>query len=417
MISTTTRVCLGTAALVLAAGCGGVGKVELLPGDPGAGSVSTLIDTAPVSTSPGTTGGTTAPAATAPAPPVTMVAPTATTALGAAVKVAWVSDVAGPAAPGVNAQVSAALAASAASGSAVVSSVVPVAVDGSQGYDESLSAALRRNPDLVVAAGLGMVDSVLRAARSAPMVAFVVAGVAAGDPALGALPNVAGVDVDAKQTGFVGGVVAGQVEAGSAAKGVSSLKRVVAVIAGRDSDRVERLVSGFVVGVRDADPGNVVRVYWADSLVDAEACYWVTRRAIADGADLVLPAAGPCGEGVVKAAADAGIRVIGVGDDPQAGAAGVGSVVAGVGTAIGSLVDGLRGGGLVTATIGSSLPSPVQVVLAPDVMVDQSALDVAIASLASGSVVVPDRIPADAIAATVVDPAALSTATGTVTGP
>jgi basic membrane protein A len=180
-------------------------------------------------------------------------------------------------------------------------------------YRRNLQALAQARVDVVIAASFLLTDAVTSVARDNSGTHFVLV-----DPLVppAALPNLAVLEFQVDQTGFLAGALAG----------MTSHTQVIAGVYGLDlgPDQAYRL--GFERGARYVNPG--IRVLGAYQIPSDGTPYgnpeWGATQARAfldQGADVIFAAGGSTGQGALLAAAQAGRRCIAA-ENADAAAAG-----------------------------------------------------------------------------------------------
>ncbi|MFN3615619.1 MAG: BMP family ABC transporter substrate-binding protein [Rubrimonas sp.] len=166
---------------------------------------------------------------------------------------------------------------------------------------QALRRFASRGHDPVIAVGFLQAGAVTEAAAAHPDTRFTLID------AVVEAPNVQSIVYREHEGAYVVGVLAG----------MASRSGVVGVVGGMDIPLIRRVACGFAQGVKHVSPSATVLynaagdtpAAWNDPARGAE----LARAQIAQGADVVVQAAGGTGLGVLQAAADAGI--LGVGTD------------------------------------------------------------------------------------------------------
>jgi basic membrane protein A len=165
----------------------------------------------------------------------------------------------------------------------------------------ALNRFAARGHDPIAAIGFLQAGAVAEAAAAHPAARFTLID------AVVEAPNVQSVVFREQEGAYVLGVLAA----------MASESGVVGVVGGMDIPLIRRFACGFAQGVKSVEPAATVLynaagdtpAAWADPARGAE----LARGQIAQGADVILQAAGGTGLGVLQAAADAGI--LGIGTD------------------------------------------------------------------------------------------------------
>ena len=226
----------------------------------------------------------------------------------------------------------------------------PVLVEPGAGEDPAaLLSRAARGASLVVLDGDHLVEGVAVAAMAFPTTRFVMVGGSVGSAA-GVVPaNVSAVTLATEEAGFAAGSLAGALEgaSGQGMRGLNPKTQAVGAVGAFRTAQVERLFAGFVDGARRSAPGVRVFVDWSNSGIQEDTCREAAQGMIDQGVDVLLVAAGPCGVGAAAAARDAGVRVIAADvDAAQIPEVLVGSVVQALDRVVSGVVDSFVAGGL-----------------------------------------------------------------------
>ena len=176
-------------------------------------------------------------------------------------------------------------------------------------YIPNLTTAVRRNANLVIAAGFLLAKAEGQIAKQFPKIHFAITDDSFSDPSLGGAKNVEGLTYAANESGCLVGYLAGQVVK---AKGG---KQVIGAVAGIKIPPVDIWIAGYQACAKMADQGIKVLVGYSNSFTESDKCRAVAQSQIAKGAQVLFQVAGLCGLGTLKAADAAGIWGIGVDKD------------------------------------------------------------------------------------------------------
>ena len=168
-------------------------------------------------------------------------------------------------------------------------------------YESNLQTCVDAGHDAIITMGFLIVDATLAAARANPEVYFI--GV---DHFYDEAPaNLVGLLFREDQAGFLAGALAGlMTESG-----------VVAGVYGIDVPPVVRFRCGFENGVAHTNAAAQALGVYVPSFIDPATGAETALQFIAEGADVILGAGGTTGSGAIRAAAAAGVYVIGVDRD------------------------------------------------------------------------------------------------------
>lgn len=181
-------------------------------------------------------------------------------------------------------------------------------------YGTNVDAMVQADCDLIVTVGFNLADATAAAATTSPDQHFALID-STLDPAL---DNVRPLVFNTQEAAFLAGYVA----AGMSSSGI------VATYGGMAFPSVTIFMDGYVDGVNqyNTDNGTSVSVLgwdkeaqngvFAESFDDIARGSELTDQFIAQGADVIMPVAGPLGGGTLASAAEAGgVLVIGVDSD------------------------------------------------------------------------------------------------------
>ncbi len=170
-------------------------------------------------------------------------------------------------------------------------------------YTANIQTFIDEQYDVIVTVGFLIQDETLAAARANPEIIFIgVDQFYAGDDVL---PNLIGLQFREDQAGFLAGAMAGMM----------TRSGTVGVVAGEEIPPVKRFRNGFNNGARYVNPDvNLVGTY-VPSFINSALGISTAEQFIGEGADVIFGAGGPMGSAAIRAAAEAGVYVIGVDQD------------------------------------------------------------------------------------------------------
>jgi basic membrane protein A and related proteins len=182
-----------------------------------------------------------------------------------------------------------------------------VAPDPREGITAMFVLMGRQGHDLVIGdPGLG--SQLAEGAERSPQARFAAIDVpialAGGRP-----PNLAVVEVRARGAAYLAGWLAGRMEA------LRPGPDVIGAVGGVKIPPVDELIVAYRAGALRAAPGARVLTGYSRSFSDPTACAVVAEAQIAQGAGVLLDAAGGCGRGTLGAARSAGRWAVGVDED------------------------------------------------------------------------------------------------------
>jgi basic membrane protein A and related proteins len=171
-------------------------------------------------------------------------------------------------------------------------------------YANNINTCIQGGADIVITVGFLLADATTLAAEENPGVYFI--GV---DQFLVDGPtNFVGVQFREDQAGFLVGALAALV---SAENGFDT----VAGVYGVEIPPVVKFRNGYEQGVRYINPDLTILGTYIDSFVAPDRGAQVAEQFIGEGAGVIFGAGGPTGSGGIRAAAQAGVYVIGVDQD------------------------------------------------------------------------------------------------------
>ncbi len=182
-----------------------------------------------------------------------------------------------------------------------------VAPDDREDITATFALLARQGYDLVIG-DPGLVPQLAEAAERSPDARFAVLDmpVALAGPRP---PNVAVIEVRARGAAYLAGWLAGRMER------LRPGPDVVGAVGGLQIPPVDEIIIAFRAGARRAAPQVRMLRGYSDSFSDPTACEVVAEGQIAEGAGVLLDAAGGCGTGTLGAARSAGRWAVGVDRD------------------------------------------------------------------------------------------------------
>ncbi|MDR1807242.1 MAG: BMP family ABC transporter substrate-binding protein [Propionibacteriaceae bacterium] len=220
-------------------------------------------------------------------------------------------------------------------------------IDSARGDPAAWEADLTQasgDHDIVVAGTADVVASLNRVAQQFPDQHYLLYG------ATLTANNVTSVWFRQNEGAFLAGVLAGLVTTRPDLFPKAAGSKDVAFVGGDETDEVREYVTGFAAGVHAVDPSIQVQAAYVGGSLDPNTAHEIAEGLyLANGADVVLEAAGSAGAGVRQAAADLGRYAIAVGANYNAEQPGfvLASVVTEVGDGVYRAVTGLADGSVV----------------------------------------------------------------------
>lgn len=173
-------------------------------------------------------------------------------------------------------------------------------------YIPNLSHYAAQGYNLVIAVGYLMHDAVEQVAQSYPKTHFMII-----DDTITDRPNVVSAVFKSEQAGYLVGAMAGLLEKGKALPNLNS-QNVVGVIGGQSAPPVNNYIAGFQQGFKKEDPTGKVLLSYTNSFTDESLGSQYAQNQMSQGADIIFPVAGGCGQGAISAVKTANKYAIGV---------------------------------------------------------------------------------------------------------
>lgn len=158
-----------------------------------------------------------------------------------------------------------------------------------------------RGYNIIFAHGFEFSDAADKVAAQFPDTIFVVTHGKAGLTS----PNIATIQYEEEQLGFLLGILAGQM----------TKTNKLAAIGGYEIPPIAIPFKAFELGAKQVNPNVEVSVSWIDSWTDIAKMKEAANAAIATGADVIFPVASGASAGGLYAAKEAGVWAIGYSGD------------------------------------------------------------------------------------------------------
>jgi basic membrane lipoprotein Med (substrate-binding protein (PBP1-ABC) superfamily) len=171
-------------------------------------------------------------------------------------------------------------------------------------YAANINTCIQSGAQIIVTVGFLIADATLKAAEENPNIYFI--GV--DQFVMDGPKNYVGIQFREDQAGFLVGALAALV---AEDRDLSA----VAGVYGVAIPPVVRFRNGFEQGVRFINPDLPVLGTYIDSFVAPDRGAAAAAQFIGEGAGVIFGAGGPTGSGAIRAAAEAGVFVIGVDQD------------------------------------------------------------------------------------------------------
>ena len=256
-------------------------------------------------------------------------------------------------------------------------------IDSPAQSEQALRRFARDGRAPVVAIGFTHANALAKVAPEFPEARFAIVDMVVD------LPNVQSIVYREHEGGYVVGLIGA----------MTSKTGILGFVGGMDIPLIRKFACGYVQGARAADPDarvligmtGVTPAAWSDPARGAE----IARSQIAEGADVVMQAAGGTGIGVLQAVADAG--VLGIGTDSNQNGLHPGRILTTMLKRVDAAVErafaeggwspGVVSLGVAEGGIGWALDEHNRGLISPEV---EAAADAAMADIAAGRVRVHD---------------------------
>ncbi len=172
-------------------------------------------------------------------------------------------------------------------------------------YIPNMATLARQGYDLIIASGFNEIEAVATVSKQFPDTKFAILDVSV-DFVEGAGDNVTGLPFQQDQASFMAGYLGALFAVDKFGDDVA-----LGAIGGEPIPPVENWLDGFSAGVKAADPNLRVIQGYSQSFGDPAPCKLLAENQIGQGASVLFQVAGGCGIGVINAAKDAGVYVIG----------------------------------------------------------------------------------------------------------
>ena len=169
---------------------------------------------------------------------------------------------------------------------------------GENEYLQNVETAIDQDSDLVVGVGFKLTDTIGEASKSYPEQKFAII-----DGTYEEIPqNVQPILFNEAEAGYAVGLIASQMTNTNA----------VGFIGGMDIPSVSQFLVGFEKAIKEENPDIKVLSQYANSFTDAAKGKAIAQQMINNGANILFMAGGGCNAGVIEAAKENNIKVIGV---------------------------------------------------------------------------------------------------------
>jgi basic membrane protein A len=169
-------------------------------------------------------------------------------------------------------------------------------------YAANLETLLDAKNDLIWGIGFKMADAILAAAKQNPKQKYAIIDYSFGDKTP---KNVIGVMFKAEEGAFLAGYIAAKM----------TKTNTIGFIGGMSVPIIHSFQYGFKAGAKQANKKINILEQYAESFTDAAKGKAIANQMIGKGADVVFPAAGAVGDGVIEAVKEKGKFAVGVDRD------------------------------------------------------------------------------------------------------
>jgi basic membrane protein A len=194
---------------------------------------------------------------------------------------------------------------------------LPLGSNAVRDYIPNLTTAVRRDADIVIAAGFLLAEATATIAERFPGTNFAITDYSVATPPFAddqgnvLLDNVQGLTYAANESGCLVGVLAARMAERMG-------RKVIGAVGGLKIPPVDIWIAGYRFCAQQAVPGTRVLIGYSQDFVATDKCKTVAENQVARGARVLFQVAGGCGLGTLRAADEAGIWGIGVDVDQYA---------------------------------------------------------------------------------------------------
>jgi basic membrane protein A and related proteins len=168
-------------------------------------------------------------------------------------------------------------------------------------YEKDLQTCLDEGYSVIVTVGFLIANATQAAAEANPDVFFIGVDQFFAEP----IPNLVGIQFREDQAGFLAGVMAALVTESD----------MIGGIYGEEIPPVVKFRHGFEQGAKYINPEIEIFGVYVGSFIDQPAGRETAENLIGEGVDVIFGAGGPTGSAGIQAAAERGVKVIGVDQD------------------------------------------------------------------------------------------------------
>lgn len=192
--------------------------------------------------------------------------------------------------------------------------ILPKQSNSVSDYLPNLTGAVRAHANLVISAGFLLANATATVAKKFPNTHFAITDYTVHAPPFAdkkgnpLFKNVEGLTYAANESGCLVGVLAAKM-----AKKMGG--NTISAVGGLKIPPVDIWIAGYRYCAKKAVPGTKVLINYSQDFGAADKCKALAENQIAQGAKVLFQVAGGCGQGVLKAADEAGMWGIGVDKD------------------------------------------------------------------------------------------------------
>lgn len=169
-------------------------------------------------------------------------------------------------------------------------------------YAANLETLLDAKNDLIWGIGFKMADAILTAAKQNPKQKYAIIDYSYGDKTP---KNVIGVMFKAEEGAFLTGYIAAKM----------TKSKTIGFIGGMSVPIIHSFQYGYKAGAKQANKSISILEQYAESFTDAAKGKAIANQMMGKGADVIFPAAGAVGDGVIEAVKEKGKFAVGVDRD------------------------------------------------------------------------------------------------------
>ena len=192
-------------------------------------------------------------------------------------------------------------------------SIVTLESRSSSEYEPNMIAAVQRGSNIIIGAGFLLAPAIQKVASQFPNSRFAITddfvSSQAGDFKGANVHNIEGITYATQENSYLIGCMAALVLK------AQHKPVVLGVVGGIKIPPVDTFLAGYKAGMKKCVPSATLKSGYSQSFTAPDTCKSVAQNEIQAGAQVVFAVAGPCGNGALQAAKEAGIWGIGVDKD------------------------------------------------------------------------------------------------------